>query len=100
MARNVWQTAPCGTLAAETDRHRLTVKLVGGWTRYTVTRRDDGVDRQPPVLLASGSVKDTQAAMDAAEMAAARIATAGSGTYSEGYGELGEAEGRMEAQAA
>ena len=91
MVRNVWQTAPCGTLAAETDRHRLAVRLVGGWTRYTVTRRDDGADRQPPVLLASGSMRDTQAAMDAAETAAARIAAASSATRSEGHGERAEA---------
>ena len=99
MVRNVWQTAPCGTLTAETDRHRLTVKLVDGWTRYTVTRRDHRADGQPPVLLASGSMRDTQAAMDAAETAA-RIAAAGSATCSEGRGGHADAGERAEAWAA
>jgi hypothetical protein len=73
MAFNPWHVEPNGTLAAKHGRWRLVVRIVSGWARYLVLRHPSRTEACPPVLVASGTERNQQAAMAAAERTAGRL---------------------------
>ena len=69
----MWLDDADGAVADESDGFHLVVKIVGGMTRFLVSKTNASFSNGDVLLVGSGTSPDTSSAMRAAECFAARL---------------------------